>query len=68
MFLGQTGRRIVTIVITIDRYDQLPIFKTWRGSSVRSIRRAAREKYQDQYPDATLLFGNELCSYSYGAH
>lgn len=64
MFLGQTGRRIVTIVITIDRYDQLPIFKTWRGPSVRSIRRAAREKY----PDATLLFGNELCSYSYGAH
>lgn len=52
------------VIVTVEKRSGEVLFKEWKGSSARAIRKKAKETY---YPDR-VSFGNAFYTYSWGGH
>lgn len=62
------GRSTAHVIVTVEPKDGPPFFRTWKGSTIRGIRAAARKRYAEEHPGARVSFGNGWYTTSYGAH
>lgn len=64
MFIGQSPRVVVYVMITVSRGDGTELVARWRGRSVRIIRAAAKAAY----PGCKLAFSRSWQEHYWGAH
>lgn len=57
-----------SVSVLVEPKDAPHFYVTWKGESIRGIRRAARARYAAEYPGARVSFGAALSTNSYGAH
>lgn len=68
MWLGQSGRSVAHVIVTVNLPSGGTIYREWRGTSSKRIKEAAKWHYSEMYPGCKCYFGNVWYTTSYGAH